>query len=275
MLEEPDDQNQEQDARRDDHVVEIVGADQQSGDRPIDVEEGEAVGEVDERVDFVVLRRQVRQQEHRVGVDHCQETSEDDGAESLVAWQGTPDHGHCAAHLGQAESVGHNEGDGDSDLNCVVLRDGGLHAFRVGGPVVLQQQQACRGQAGRSQNAQQDPGVDVQREVEPLQEGQERAVGRQQRQGGLGQAQEEHGEVEHRVEVAFQNAPADPPGQSLSQLLFIDHFYFLYFLEIVRLKILFDHIFLNRAMKTFNSKKPSYPRVVHPKGIIQRVSFSL
>lgn len=66
------------------------------------MQEGEAVGETDEGEDLAVLRGQVSEQEHRVGVDHSEEEQQSECCDGLVGRVGTGEHGDCATYLGQA-----------------------------------------------------------------------------------------------------------------------------------------------------------------------------
>lgn len=80
---------------------------------------------------------------------------------------------------------------------------------------MLSEQQTGAGQTGHGQQVQEWSGVEVEREVEPLEDGEEGALGRYEAEGSLHQAQPQSHEVHHRVQFHFQNAPGDTPGHYL------------------------------------------------------------
>jgi len=109
-----DNRNQHYDkeeARRDERVGRVASGDEQGDHWPVDVDEGEAVGEGEEGVDPVVLWREVCDEEHREWVHNGQKQCQTRYSYDLVADLATQTHDRSTAHLREAEQVAETEGE--------------------------------------------------------------------------------------------------------------------------------------------------------------------
>lgn len=75
--------------------MKFVAADHQCCYRPVQVEKSEAVGEGDNSINSIVLRRQVSEQKHTVRVDNKEIEQEGDYSHSLIHDLQALSHGNC------------------------------------------------------------------------------------------------------------------------------------------------------------------------------------